>query len=296
MSSAQEVYLKGVELLKGQEDAELEARILLCEAASLTDTQFYSEPDMAITGAAERIFLKMVKNRLSGVPVAYLTGKKEFWSLIFQVKPGVLIPRPETELIVEKVLELAGGRHGQKTRQQGFNRSRLDLYIVDIGTGSGCIAVSLAKELPKSRILGTDISAEALDIARRNAEANDVSNLMFEQGDLYRPLHEEGLMGAFDFIVSNPPYVTEGEWETLDRSIREHEPKEALVAGETGLEMIEKLIRGAGRYLKPHGYLVFEIGFGQKQDIQLLFGEGWGKVRSHDDLAGIPRVVTAQLL
>ncbi len=103
-------------------------------------------------------------------------------------------------------------------------------------------------------------------------------------------------MGAFDFVVSNPPYVTEGEWDTLDRGIREHEPRGALVAGETGLEVIEKLVRGVGRYLKPHGYLVFEIGFGQQKDVLRMFGEGWGKVRSHDDLAGIPRVVAAQLL
>ena len=103
-------------------------------------------------------------------------------------------------------------------------------------------------------------------------------------------------MGAFDFIVSNPPYVTEAEWDTLDRGIREHEPKGALVAGESGLEVIEKLVRGVGRYLKPRGHIVLEIGFGQKADVLRLFGEGWGKVRVHDDLAGIPRVVTAQLL
>ncbi|MGB2908726.1 MAG: peptide chain release factor N(5)-glutamine methyltransferase [Candidatus Aminicenantaceae bacterium] len=296
MSTAQEVYRKGVEVLKPLDDAELEARLLLCEAASITDEQFYSEPDLAITDAQGRIYLKMVKKRLSGTPVAYLTGKKEFWSLSFRVEPGVLIPRPETELVVEKVLELASGRHGQQTREQGFARSRLDLFIADIGTGSGCIAVSLAKELPQSRILATDVSADALDIARRNAEANGVSNLVFEQGDLYKPLLEEGLMGAFDFIVSNPPYVTEEEWETLDRGIREHEPRGALVAGETGLEVIEKLVRGVGRYLKPRGYLVLEIGFGQQKDVLRMFGEGWGKVRSHEDLAGIPRVITAQLL
>ena len=296
MSTAQEVYLKGKALLGALEDPELEARILLCRAASITDAQFYSEPERVITGEQEAFFLEMAGKRLSGVPVAYLTGKKEFWSLVFQVEPGVLIPRPETELVVEQVLKLAGGRHGQQTREQGFSRSRLDLFIADIGTGSGCIAVSLAKELPQSRILATDISAAALEIARKNSVLNGLSNLSFEQGDLYRPLLEEGLMGAFDFVVSNTPYVTEGEWDTLDRGIREHEPRGALVAGETGLEVIEKLVRGVGRYLKPHGYLVFEIGFGQQKDVLRMFGEGWGKVRSHDDLAGIPRVVAAQLL
>ncbi len=290
MNTLQELLKKGQALLKSLEEGELEARILLCEASSLTDEDFIAHPEREIPEDQESRYFAWIEKRLTGVPLAYLTGHKEFWSLSFAVGPGVLIPRPETELIIERVLELI-----KKSRGESIDKGA-GLLLADMGTGSGNIAVSLAKELPKAAIHAVDISTAALDYARQNAKAHAVRSLEFHAGDLFQPLLEEGLLGQFDFIVSNPPYIPEKEWEELASDIRDFEPREALAAGEAGLDVIDRLIRGAGRFLKPGGYLVFEIGFGQKQPVLDLFTEGWGRIFCFDDLARIPRIVSARQL
>ncbi len=279
MKSAQEILEKGKVLLKDLPNSSLEAKLLFFASASLSEEKFHSEPGVHLSSAQEKKYLCMVKKRLTGVPSAYLIGSKEFWSLSYKVRPGVLIPRPETELLVEKTIELLTG--GEE-------------IIVDMGTGCGNIAISLAKELGRAEIYATDISNKALDIARTNVLLQGIPGITLIWGDLYMPLRKLGLDRRCDFIISNPPYVTREDWENLDRGIREHEPEEALVAGETGFEVIEKLINEGAAFLKTGGYLIFEIGFGQEKSVWALFGKEWENISCRSDLAGIPRVFTAR--
>jgi release factor glutamine methyltransferase len=278
LKTIEEVYKTGKLLLAGRADAELEARLLLCKSASLTEERFYAEAGMTIAPDRERKFFRLIARRISGVPLSHLTLIKEFWSLPFQVGPGVLIPRPESELIVEKVLELS---------------ARRKVLIADIGTGCGNLAVSLAHELPEARVVATDISQKALKIAQRNAATLKAAHIVFVHGSLFSPLDDLRLRKKCDFIISNPPYVSREDWKALPSEIRDHEPKEALLAGETGLEFIESLIAGAPNYLKPGGCLVFEIGWGQEERVIPMFGGEWNNIKSYRDLSGIPRVVTA---
>jgi release factor glutamine methyltransferase len=251
----------------------------LCFSAGLSEERFFSNPEEKLTRKQERLFKRLLTKRLSGIPLAYLTGKKEFWSIPFKVFPGVLIPRPETELIVEKVLELSSGEEEK---------------IIDIGTGCGNIAVSLARELHRARIYAVDISGRAVRAARLNASLQGISSLKVMKGDLFSPLRAPHFFEQCSFIVSNPPYVSDLEWRTLQAEIREHEPKKALVPGKSGLEMIKKLIEGSDKFLKPEGYLIFEIGAGQESDVLRFFDGRWKKVCCFNDLSGIPRVVAAQ--
>jgi len=279
VKSAQEILQKGKALLKDRPNSSFEAKLLFFALTSLSEEKFYSEPDIPLSSAQEKKYLRMVKKRLTGVPSAYLIGSKEFWSLSFKVGPGVLIPRPETELLVEKVIELSTG--GEE-------------IIADIGTGCGNIAISVANELRGAKIYATDISNKALDIARVNVLLQGKSGITLICGDLYMPLKKLGLDRRCDFIISNPPYVTKEDWGNLDRGIRDHEPEKALVAGETGLEVIEKLVNEGAAFLKTGGYLVFEIGFGQKKSVQAMLGQEWEQIECYSDLAGIPRVFKAR--
>jgi len=282
LSTLQELFSKGKSLLKDLPHPDLEVKLLLLESTSIQEEQFYSFPENKLSRAEERRFYKLVSKRLTGYPLAYLTGVKEFWSIPFRVSPGVLIPRPETELIVEKVLELS---------------SRDNETMVDIGTGCGNIAVSLAKELPQARIVAIDKAQKALRLAKLNASRQKISNIIFARGSLFSALPRLGLEGKCDFIVSNPPYVTEEEWTKLDIEIRDHEPKSALVAGKSGLEVINKLVQGAAHYLKTGGCLLVEIGAGQKDKVQSFFDSSsvWEKVNFFKDLNGISRVAVGKI-
>jgi len=263
-------------LLHGVANPAVEVKILMMMATGLGEVDLLSSPDRLITSAQERKFYHLVDKRLAGWPLAYIAGKKEFWSLTFKVGPGVLIPRPETELIVETVLRLSPVP-GE--------------VIVDIGTGSGNIAVALGRELPRGRIIATDISVKALAVAARNARQNSVKNITFKRGSLFSPLRQLKLEGRSGIIVSNPPYVSAGDWATLPAEIRGHEPKSALLGGESGLEVIGRLVRGSLTYLKPGGALVFEIGHGQADRVLSFFDRRWADVNVLPDLSGIPRVV-----
>ncbi len=245
--------------------------------------------------------------------MAYLTGEKEFWSRTFRLFPGVLIPRPETELVVEKVIELSTKREES---------------ILDVGTGCGAIAIALAGELPLARFIAIDISRRALKAARFNggrgpglcpgvhfrrtrpwiqatgewrAEGSSLDaalaparRIRFVEGNA--PAAFKGLLPAEsqDFIVSNPPYISERDWRALAPEVRLFEPKRALVSGPTGFEFFSKLIRSSARFLKPQGHLVLEIGHGQREGVLSFFDEAWADVRSFDDLSAIPRVVVAR--
>ena len=300
MKNIQELFNTGKDLLKDYADAGSEARVLLCKSASISVETFHSDGDRKLTRGQEREFLRLVSKRLSGVPLSYLTNEREFWSLSFEVYPGVLIPRPESELIVEKVVELSSEMDAQFSETDRTNERLVDIggkVIADIGTGSGNIAISLAKELPGAQVVASDTSRTALKVARMNAQNLGVSNVMVAQGSLFGPLDRFKLRGKCDFIVSNPPYVSQKDWETLQSEVRDFEPKRALVAGKTGLEFIQKLVKGAPKYLRRGGYLVFEIGYGQREDVLRLFNKSnkWSSVRCYDDLSGIPRVVVARM-
>lgn len=255
----------------------LEARLLIQLAGRMTESDFFRNLDSPVPKSLENRLNRLVKKRKAGWPIAYLLGKKEFWSLEFKVNRWVLIPRPETELVVEKVLWLPLPEKP---------------WILDVGTGSGNIAIALAKELPSARVIASDLSKRALKIARENARKNQVKNVEFVQSNLLSFFLKSNLL--FDLIVSNPPYVAEKEWKKLDRPVRDFEPKRALVAGPSGLEIIEKLIKQAWFCLKPGGYLVMEIGATQEKTVLELFSSGWGQMEILPDYSGLPRVVSAR--
>jgi len=221
-------------------------------------------------------FRALIQRRLAGEPIQYITGETEFYGLPFRVTRDVLIPRPETEHLVEKVLELA----------THFFAPR----ILDVGTGSGCIAVSLAHGIPHAHITAIDLSASALAIARENAKINGVE-VRFIKGDLLVPVAGE----RFEIVVSNPPYVASADRDTLSVEVRDFEPALALFAGEDGLEVYRRLIPAAFNALVPGGFVVLEIGYGQEQEIRaLLSANGFAETEFIPDLQGIPRVVCAR--
>lgn len=279
MPTLHQAFERGLSLLQGLPHSRVEAKLLLLKAASVGEEQFYSSPERTLSRKNERLFFGLVARRLAGVPLAYLVGEREFWSIPFKVSPGVLIPRPETELVVEKALELS---------------SRTDELIIDMGTGCGNIALALAQELPRSRVFAVDVSLKALRLAKENAACRNTGLITFVRSDVFSGLEKTGIRGRCDFILSNPPYISEEDWEDLPPEVRDHEPKKALVAGKTGLEFIRRLITGAIAYLKPGGYLIFEIGYGQKEGVLALFEAGWDCLQAADDLSGIPRVILAR--
>jgi release factor glutamine methyltransferase len=272
-----ELYKDGVALFGDRPQALLEAKVLLLRAAAITEERFLAGSDKPCSPKAEAYFRRLVGKRLAGVPLAHLTGTKEFWSIPFKVTPSVLVPRPETEGLVEKVLELS---------------TRESESILDVGTGSGCIAVALAKELPRAHIQAVDISERALGVARRNAALHKVKHIQFHKSNLFSAFRGTG--ARFDFIVSNPPYVSSEGWDGLPADVRDFEPRRALLAGDSGLELIERLVRRSGTFLRPGGYLIFEIGDGQRDSVLDLFNRRWTEIETAWDLAGKPRVITAR--
>jgi release factor glutamine methyltransferase len=272
-----DLFRGGAALLGGRPQALLEAKVLLLRATRLTEERYLAGPDRPCPPQAEAFFRRLVERRLAGAPLSHLTGTREFWSLPIEVSPSVLVPRPETEGLVEKVLELS-------TREAE--------RILDVGTGSGCIAIALAKELPRAAITAVDISARALAVARRNAARLRVKDIEFRRSNVFSAFRGTG--ARFDFIVSNPPYVSRAEWDALPADVKDFEPRRALLAGESGLDVIERLVRRAGTFLEPGGYLIFEIGEGQRDRVLGLFGRGWTEIETAWDLSGKPRVITAR--
>lgn len=231
-------------------------------------------------GAFRAGFDALVARRVRREPMAYIRGTQEFYGREFLVGPGVLIPRPETELIVDEAKAAAMGRRTPR--------------IADIGTGSGCLAVTLALELPSAQVTATDISADALTIARGNAAAHQVGGRV----SFVETSYLTGIAGAFDVIVSNPPYVRDIDAPTLAPEVRDHEPREALFGGDDGLRDIRAIVQSATTALKPGGVLVMEIGMGQAKAVTgVLTAAGLGaELTLRHDLQGIPRVAVAQRL
>lgn len=262
---------------KGLTEARLESEVLLARALERDRVYLYTHYDEPVN-REERVRMRgFVQRRISGEPAAYICGQHEFMSLSFTVNPDVLIPRPDTEILVETVCELA--------------REMDAPAICEVGTGSGAIAVSLARYLPRARIVATDISSAALQIARINAKQNGVE-VSFLAGDLLTPVADRG---PFDIIVANLPYIPESQWETLPPSVSCHEPRLALLAPGDGLDIYRRLLPQALEMLPPHGYLCFEIGWDQGEAARQMVQEngGFSTRELRKDLAGRDRVVVA---
>lgn len=224
-------------------------------------------------------FFNLVRQRAAGKPLQYLLGTQEFMGREYMVTPDVLIPRPETELVVEEAL----ARLSNKAP-----------VIVDVGTGSGCIAVSLALAIPRAEIFAVDISRAALRVAQQNASRFGADNVRFVEGDLLAPLRELRMEGQCDLIVSNPPYVAENEIYQLQRDVRDWEPHVALIAGLGGTALYARLIPESAEMLKPDGWLVMEIGYNIDREVRKLFNQGWRVEPTRMDQSGIPRVIAAE--
>jgi release factor glutamine methyltransferase len=261
----------------------MNAELLIMFTLDCDRANLYAHPERELTPDETHCYDEALARRVTGVPAQYITGHQEFWGLDLIVSPAVLIPRPETEHVVETALELA--------KADGRGRpSPHDLRMVDVGTGSGAIALALAKELPSAEIHATDISPEALEVARANAARHELaSRIKLHRADLLNGLpHEE-----FDFVVSNPPYVGESEEDSVQLEVRKFEPRNAVFAGPTGLEVIDRLIPQAQRVLRPGGWLVFEISGTIAEAVRHHLA-GWSEVQLTNDLQGIARVAAAK--
>lgn len=281
---------------EGVPSAALAAELLLIHVLHRDRAWIYAHPEYEPSAAERENYSSLIARRASGVPTQHLTGHQEFWGLEFEVTPDVLIPRPETE----HVIEVALNRLGLVSNPKALRREE-NLRVADIGTGSGCIAIALTHELPAARVTATDVSSAALEVARRNAEHHGVAQrIAFLQCDLLEGLsHQSPVTGhqaqLFDLIVSNPPYIGRREAATLPREVREHEPEAALFAGENGTELYEPLVVQAAALLKPGGFLVLELGHDSAAHVRgLLRPPDWVNISVTNDLAGIPRVASAQ--
>jgi len=277
----------------------LATELLLMHALGRDRTWLYTHPEAFLDAADTEKYLALIARRAAGEPTQYLTGQQEFWGLEFEVTPAVLIPRPETEHVMEVALARLGARGFKIHLDTGMPREKL--RVADVGTGSGCLAVALAWELPHAEVFATDISAPALEVAGRNAARHNVADrIHFLQTDLLDGLGDEsrtgiGKLASFDLIVSNPPYVGRDDASQLQREVRDYEPHEALFAGPTGVEMYARLIVEAGRLLRAGGILVLELGYNSAAHVRAIFDgqNGWTNVAFTNDLAGIPRVAAA---
>ncbi len=286
--------------------AQLSAELLLMHVVDRDRAYLHAHPEDNIPDDLIARYFRMIEERATGKPAQYITGHQEFWGLDFEVTPDVLIPRPETEHVVETVLAL--------TRRRGRDLNA-KLRIVDVGTGSGCIILALASEFPNAILFGADISRAALVVASNNALRFDKADrVKFIESDLLARFLDGDFDGTFDFVVSNPPYVDASEIESVQREVREFEPRVAWGGLERGDEIYRRLFPQALRALKPGGHVVVEIGYNMRDKVVELLGggvgpgfspegadlkvgateAGWGEIEVIPDLAGIPRVVAAQ--
>lgn len=258
-------------------DPELDAQVLLAHLLGRDRSWLYAWPDATLDATQQAIFERLIARRAAGEPVAHLTGQREFWGLPLAVSADTLIPRPDTELLVEMALDL--GDAGQP------------LKVLDLGTGSGAIALALARERPTWHITASDTSGAALTIAQRNAATLGLSRVHFRQGDWFAAIEPDQ---RFDLILSNPPYIAAQDPHLQQGDVR-HEPRSALVAGAEGLDDIRILTAQAPHHLEPGGWLLLEHGYDQGPETrELLRQAGFDCVETREDLAGRPRVSIGQ--
>lgn len=316
-----EAFRKGIEILKtaGIEAPALEAGALFCTVAHCDRTFLYAYGAEELDSTLYNYYLTLLYKRAEGVPLQYLTGVQEFMSLPFEVGRGVLIPRQETELLVETVINrckehrksasmsgMAAGdlmapeegetictMHGRNADEHsGYGRGSNDISILDIGTGSGCIAVSLAYFIPRCHVTAIDRMPDAIFTARRNAVLNKVQDkVSFIKSDLFEAIPDE----KFDIIVSNPPYIRTGDIHGLQREVRCYEPMEALDGGSDGLSFYRSIIEKAQYFLNKGGMLAFETGYDQAAEVAGIMSGSFGNIHIYKDLAGIDRVLTGTI-
>jgi release factor glutamine methyltransferase len=262
----------------GLEEPRISAEVLVFHVLRCDRAYLFSHPERELTSDEQLRYEALLSRRASGEPLQYLTGHQEFWKADFLVSPAVLIPRPETEHVVEVVLDLV--------RHFGMGEG---IKIMDVGTGSGAIAITLARELPGAEVHGTDLSADALEVARSNAQRL-APGVCFAQSDVLAGIERDG---TYDFVVSNPPYVGLNEADKVQAVVKDYEPHMAVFAGEEGLDVIRRLIPQAREALRAGGWLLMEVGYSQSEAVMALLS-GWHNVHSVPDLAGIPRVVVAR--
>jgi release factor glutamine methyltransferase len=287
-TSIAEAILQGAHSLRqaGVPEARREAGSLLAYVLERDRSFILSHAEDPISPEQMELFRGYIGWRGRGKPLQYITGHQEFFGIDFEVTTDVLIPRPETELLVEAALKLAASRNSAP-------------FICDVGTGSGCIAITLLHELVAARAVAIDISKAALAVAKRNAARHSViERLALVESDCFAALDQrDPNQSSFDLIVSNPPYVAERALEGLQREVRDFEPRTALAAGVDGLVVISRLLLEAGDFLKTGGYLLFEIGFDQGAAVEQLIDRGtWKLLDIQNDLQGIPRIVALEKL
>jgi len=266
----------------------MNAELLLMFTLSCDRAHFFAHPERELTSDEESRYEHALAERSRGIPAQYITGHQEFWGMDLIVTPAVLIPRPETEHVIETVLNCVG-RTCPEREPKGPTPAG-SLYIADVGTGSGCIALALAKELPGAEIYATDNSPAALEVARANAARHQLeSRIQFREADLLSGLPDN----SFDFVVSNPPYVGESEEDQVQLEVRKFEPRNAVFAGPAGTEVIARLIPQAHAALKPGGSLIMEISGTIADEVATLLNS-WQSVAIKPDLQSIPRVISAQ--
>lgn len=261
-------------------NSRVDAEILLAQSLGKTRSALLAHYRDEVDESLRQDFFARVGERCRGKPLQYILGRQEFRGLMYEVSPAVFIPRPETEFVVEAALEhLADG----------------DLKLADVGTGSGCLAVSLAAALPRARVWATDLSESALEVARRNAARHGVERkIVFLQGDLLKPLTPVLGEGELDAVVSNPPYVGPEELSGLQKEVRDWEPRLALVGEERAPSLYARLVSQAQVRLRAGGVLIMEIGYSMQETVCGLLGGGWEPLGVTEDLNGIPRVVSAR--
>ncbi len=254
----------------------LDVEVLLCHVLNKSRSHLRAWPEKELLPAQQQRFIELFKQRLQGVPIAYLTGNKEFWSRDFKVDSAVLIPRPDTELLIELSLDLLANKPNPK--------------IIDLGTGSGIIAITLASERPDLTAIATDFSDPALKVAKQNATTHQVKNIQFLKSNWFANVTPSKL----DLVISNPPYI-DGSDPHLSQGDVRFEPDCALIAKDQGLEDIKIITDNARHYLKPNGTLLIEHGCDQQSAVQSIFNSlNYTNIKTHTDLSGNPRVTTAQ--
>jgi len=269
---------------KGVDSPRLSAELLLCHVLALTRIELYTQFDKSVPQRQLDMLRDLVKRAGLHEPVAYLTGRTEFYSIELDITADCLIPRPETELLVQRAIEFLRMRDGVQ-------------FVCDLCTGSGCIAVAIAKNFPDARVIATDISAGALEVAARNVTKHGLNErIELLQGDLFEPLVGQLDVTEFDMIVCNPPYVSSAEYETLAPNVKDYEPKSALLAGTDGLDVYRRLIDRADSFLKPGAALVLEIGYGQGPAVLDLLEQtgAFAEIKIEKDPNDNDRVVTAR--
>jgi len=262
----------------GTGEPRISAEVLAFHAFGCDRAYLFAHPERELSAAEQEQYEGLIRRRASGEPLQYLTGHQEFWKADFLVSPAVLIPRPETEHLVEAVLDLVS-----------YFVMGPRLKLIDVGTGSGAIAVSLARELPQAEVHAVDLSEAALEVARFNAGRQGV-RVHFSLGDVLANMVRDA---SFDFVVSNPPYVGLNERDKVQAVVRDYEPPIAVFAGDDGLDIIRRLIPQALEALRDGGWLLMEIGYSQLEAVKALL-VAWDNVHAVADLAGIPRVVVAR--